>query len=308
MMNEQIFLCTFGSVFFGFLYLSVKIYLRKRAIQSFLKVYHQEQKKKNLDKIIEKVVFFRKLEMLIKDNRIKITIKQFLLVALGCAMVGAILGYVLSNFVLMAIVVAITASSAPYFYVLRKDAKRNREIASQFSLFLKQVASYQESGNNLRQSLEKVALITDGALGNLLEEIIGLINSGVSATEAIEYGVTKTTLIEFKMFFILVNIHSDMGGTMHHSLTNLRAIMEEKKSLRNEIDDLTQETKVSAYLTAVVPMVLYLAMRLASKEYVKQIENMPYGKYGIVASFVFIMLGVVAVKKISNVKVDKAYR
>ncbi len=234
--------------------------------------------------------------------------RRFIVVSLICGMILGIIGYIATTFPVLGILIGLGAAAIPYLRLVRKDKKRVKEIALQFAPMLKHLANYVRAGNNLRQAIEKTALVTEGRLGEELGEIVKGINAGETLNRAIEISYERVPLVEFKMFHIIINIHNDMGGNLANSIDNLAGVIEEKKVLRNEIDNLTQETKVSAYITAVVPTILYVAMRFSSPEYLKQLESLPFGKLGLLLSFVFIMLGVLVVNKMSDVKVDKAYR
>ena len=284
-MENLLLIITFMSTFLIFLYFYLKLQKRKRLMMSFFSFYANRQ-----------------------ESYVKHIINQFFLLSLICGMLGALIAYVATSYILMTIIIAICTCTIPYVQLANKEKKRVKEVASQFAPMLKHMSNYLHSGNNLRQSIEKTSLVTEGALGEILEEVVKKINGGETISKAVDQAYEYVPLVEFKMFHILVRIHNDMGGNLANSLENLANVINEKKILRSEIDSLTQETRASAYITAIIPTILYLAMRFTSPDYMNQLDALPFGKMGLVFSFGFIMLGVIAVKKMSNIKVDKAYR
>lgn len=302
-----VFVISFISCFCFFLYYYMKLRQKKHLRDRYFSFYshHKEEYFENLRK---KLHIINHIETLLKNTKSKMNLQQFFLVSLLCMIFGVTVGSFLMNDFLVGIIVGITVGVIPYIRLLNAERKRIREITIHFGPMLNHMANYLRAGNNLLQAIEKTALITEGALGEILEEVVRRIDAGESINRALDAVYENAPLVEFKMFHILINIHRDMGGDLAHSLENLADIIEEKKILRSEIDSLTQETRISAYITAIVPTVLYIGMRFASPEYMKQIEKLPFGKIGLALSFGFILVGVFVVKKMSDIKVDKAYR
>ena len=306
-MEKILLIITFMSTFLIFLYFYLKLQKKKRLMMSFFSFYSNRQKS-YVKHILNQLKLVKRINNITKNTKSKISINQFFLLSLICGILGALIAYVATNYILMTILISICTCTIPYIQLANKERKRVKEVATQFAPMLKHMSNYLRSGNNLRQAIEKTSLITEGALGEILEEIVKKINGGEPISKAIDQAYEYVPLVEFKMFHILVRIHNDMGGDLAHSLENLANVINEKKILRSEIDSLTQETRASAYITAIIPALLYLAMRFTSPDYMNQLDELPFGKMGLVFSFGFIMLGVIAVKKMSNIKVDKAYR
>lgn len=309
-LDLSIFITTFLCVMIFFSYFWVKLYRKKKLFARFLKVSlkPKEQKETLVQKIQRKFRILNRVSELILVLRLKITIAQFLVASIiGYVIATAFVSYIIS-YIFVAIFMGLFGACMPYFYLLNREYKRKKEINSQFAPMIRHLSNYLKAGNNFRQSIEKTALVTEGELGVSIEHIVKRINGGEPIHKAIEVTEKYIPIVEFKMFHILVSIHNDMGGDLAESLNNLADVIDKKKVLKDEIDNLTQETKVSAYITAVIPTLIFFALKLTSPDYLKQIEKLPFGNILLVASFFFIVLGVVVVKKMSAVKVDKSYK
>lgn len=299
-----VFLYCFLTTFMFFLFCYSKLKHKKRLKEEFF----TKTIKGSLVQVNEKSTLYKKAEKIIKRTRKKITVKQFFMLSGFCGLICGFIAYLATEFLGAVLLGIVGGSYIPYAYLQKIIDKKKREIANQFSPMLKHMSNYLRAGNNLRQAIEKTTLSTDGELGHLLEKIVKVLNGGGTLNSALELADKETELIEFKMFHILISIHNDMGGDLANSLDNLAGVIHEKKGLRVEIDEITRETKTSAYITAVVPTIMYMVLRGASPDYIQQLEKMPFGKIGLMFSFIFIILGVVIVRKTSDIKVDKAYR
>lgn len=300
-----ILIISFFSTFLIFLHNYVRLRHKKKLRDGF---YNLQKSQKTLAQILEeKLKFSKHIKQLINHSGFKINLTQILAISLLFAFAGGLIGFFMTEYWVMGIIMGTAASTIPFAFLLNKEKKRAREIAMEFAPMLKHMANYLRAGNNLRISIEKTAIVTEGALGEVLDEVVKSVNGGEPIIKAVNSVYDEVPLVEFKMFNILVSIHYDMGGDLAASLDNLANVIDEKKVLRNEINGITQETKASAYITAIIPTILFLAMRYISPDYIKQLDKLPYGKIGLVGSFCFIILGLFVVRKLSNIKVDKAY-
>lgn len=281
-------------------------YLRIRRKQSILNSFYENEK---IDKQEEahKQTLEEQVKILLEKNNIKINFNKFVLVSLLSGVGCAILGMLLSGYIPIGVALLIVGFWIPYGRLKSVNAKREREIAAEYSPMLKHLSNYLKAGNNLRQSLEKVEFMIEGPLQKVVSKIVRKIAGGMNINDAILEAYGEIPIIEFNMFIILVNIHNDMGGDLANSLDNLADVIYEKKLIRNEIDAITKETRTSAYMTAVLPIVLYSVMRAISPDYAEQIASIPMGNFLMFMCFVMVIIGAVLVKMISNVKVDKSY-
>jgi len=309
MINLELWIpiAAFIGTFSVFLYYYIKLRKKKIIQMKFYSSYLPKQKSK-IERLQEKYSFIRQIGVLLENTKSNMSMQKFIMISLICGLISGVISYFIFAYLIIAVLIGIISISIPYFRLTKKEKKRLKEITIQFAPMLKHMSNYLKAGNNLRQAIEKTALVTDGKLGEELEGIVKKINGGEGINKAIQSTCEKVPLVEVRMFHIIINIHNDMGGNLAKSLDNLANVIEDKKVLRNEIDSLTQETKASAYITAIVPTVMYIAMRFASPDYMKQLEKISWGRAGLIFSFIFILLGVYVVNKMSDVKVDKSYR
>lgn len=281
-------------------------YLRIRRKQSILNNFYENEK---IDKqeLPHKQTIEEQIKALLEKNNIKINFNKFVLASLLSGLVCAIIGELLSGYIPIAVALLVVGVFIPYIRLKSVNAKREKEIAAEFSPMLKHLSNYLKAGNNLRQSLEKVEFMIEGPLKKVVSKIVRKISGGMNINDAILEAYSEVPIIEFNMFIILVNIHNDMGGDLANSLDNLADVIYEKKLIRNEIDAITKETRTSAYMTAILPIILYSVMRAISPDYAEQIASIPMGNFLMFMCFVMVIIGAVLVKLISNVKVDKSY-
>lgn len=250
------------------------------------------------------------LEKFVKEAREAGTVilpLEYLVLCIVSAAAAAIAAFLATNYFPMLMLGAVCGFFVPHFYFKGKKEKRSKMLASQMSPFLKQMANYLRCGNSRLQAIEKLLPSLQEPLQGIMSEILAKINAGDSMVNAFEQVNPDVPLFEFKMFTILIRIHSEVGGNLADSLDNLSDTIDEKKKLREAVDMITSETRMSSYITAIIPTVIFLIFRMISPQYTEQLTGNEIGRIGLMISFIFIGLGVYLTRRISAVKVDSFY-
>ena len=234
-------------------------------------------------------------------------IELLVVMAVFAALTGAA-SYAAFRYIPMGIAGFFAGTVIPYFYFLRKKDKRRKIMTKQLSPALKQFENYLKAGCSKIQALERLAGNTPEPLGTVFGNILAKINTGVPLVKAFESECPGVPVYDFKLLTVVITIHSDIGGKLEESIHNLAKTMDAKEKLTLKIDSTTQETKVSSYITAIVPTMMFLIFRFFAPEYINQLTKYELGKFGLLASFILIAAGVVVVRKMSSVKIDEYYK
>lgn len=233
---------------------------------------------------------------------------EYFIISLLIGAVFAMLGFVLTNYIPSMLIAGIVGLFVPHMYFSNKKLSRARVLAAQMSPFLKQMANYLRSGNSKQQAIEKLLPSLQNPLSDIMSEVVAKINMGAPMVAVLKQVGGAIPLFEFRMFIILVEIHSEMGGNLADSLDTLSNTIDEKKKLRDMVERMTSETRTSAYVTAAMPVVMFIIFRFVSPEYTATLTETRGGKLGLLISFTLIGFGVFLTRKISDVKIDQFYR
>lgn len=250
------------------------------------------------------------LERFIKEAREAGTVIspiEYIIFCIISAAVAGIAAFMATNYFPMLLLGAACGFFVPHLYFRGKKEKRSKTLANQMSPFLQQMANYLRCGNSRLQAIEKLGPSLQEPLRGIMGDILARINAGDSMVSAFEQVNPDIPLFEFKMFTILIKVHSEVGGNLADSLDNLSNTIDEKKKLREAVDMITSETRISSYITAIIPTAIFLIFRLISPQYTEQLTGNEAGRIGLMVSFIFIGLGVYLTRRISAVKVDSFY-
>ena len=154
-------------------------YLRIKRKQNILNNFYENEK---IDKQEEthKQTLEEQVKILLEKNNIKINFNKFVVVSLLSGIGCAILGMLLSGYIPIGVALLIVGFWIPYGRLKSVNAKREREIAAEFSPMLKHLSNYLKAGNNLRQSLEKVEFMIEGPLQKVVSKIVRKIAGGMN--------------------------------------------------------------------------------------------------------------------------------
>jgi tight adherence protein B len=98
-------------------------------------------------------------------------------------------------------------------------------------------------------------------------------------------------------------IQRETGGNLVDILEKIAGLIRERFKLRNQIKALTAEGRLSGVILLAMPPIIFLVMLKINPSYTMLLINHPLGKMMSMTALTFQALGVLAIKKIVNIKV-----
>lgn len=300
-----IFLATFFSVICFFAFYYIKSSKEKEKLEKTFRNYGKPKDEELLEYLIANYKIFAKIDYLLKNSGTRMSHRDFFSITSILFLAGGVFGfYIYSNFFVF-LTVGILIGVIPYQYLVMLDEKRLRGIRNDFGEMIMKMSNLLIAGMNISLALGRVHEDLSDPLKSVVEEIARDVLSTGEIEKVLKDAYSRVPIFEFRMFYLLVSIHSDSGGKLAYSLQNLKDILDDKKALKNEVDELTKENKISSYLTAIVPVVLFLGMNLRSNHYMEQFTQMPNHNYILAISFIFIFVGLILVLKFAKIDIGE---
>lgn len=297
----------FTSIVTIFIYIVVRREEKSQWVHSFFQM-DKTLIRQRLQLLNKNITLLDRIVAVARAAGSKISSVELLMDMVICAAVAGAAAYLVSKYIPMGVAGFLGGATIPYFYFSKLKEKRRIIMTKQLSPALKQFENYLKAGSSKMQAIEKLAENTQEPLGEVFGNILAKINTGVPLVKAIESEAPNVPVYDFKLLTVIITIHSEIGGKLEDSINNLAKTMDAKEKLTKKIESTTQETKLSSYITAIVPTVLYLVLRFFAPEYGQQLTKYEAGKLGLLLSFILIATGVVVVRKMSAVKIDEYYK
>ena len=126
---------------------------------------------------------------------------------------------------------------------------------------------------------------------------------GLSADDAIDRFAQRVPLTEASFFAIVIAIQSRTGGSLSESLSNLSAVLRERKKMRGKVKALSAEAKASAGIIGALPVVVSLIIYMTSPDYMRLLFETLTGQLVIAGSVVWMLIGILVMRKMINFEI-----
>ena len=98
----------------------------------------------------------------------------------------------------------------------------------------------------------------------------------------------------------MVSIQQKAGGNLSEALGNLSRVLRERKRMKAKITAMSMEAKASASIIAALPITVMFLVYLTSPSYISLLWTEPLGRMMLAASAVWMVIGVLVMKKMIN--------
>ena len=105
------------------------------------------------------------------------------------------------------------------------------------------------------------------------------------------------------MFVLAIVIQRETGGNLSEILGNISTVIRERINFRQQLDVLTAESKLSAVVLTLLPVVMYFVVRASNPTYPDPLTQTDTGKLLLLYGFVSLSIGFVVLRKMSAIEV-----
>jgi len=225
--------------------------------------------------------------------------------------VGAILGLV-AGLILFSLTGEIVAGSAGAFagafglprwiLVYLKNKRINRfleELPNAMDVIVRGV----RAGLPLGDCFRVIAREAQEPLRTEFRAIMETMAMGVPLSESVLKLYERVPVTEANFFAIVISIQQKAGGNLAEALANLSKVLRDRKKMRNKATAMSMEAKASAGIIAALPFVVGLLTYLSSPRYIELLWTTTTGRIALTASGVWMMIGVLVMKKMISFKI-----
>ena len=123
---------------------------------------------------------------------------------------------------------------------------------------------------------------------------------GISIPEAVVKLYERVPVAETNFFAIVLGIQAKAGGNLSEALSNLSRVLRERKKMKGKIQAMSMEAKASASIIAALPFAVAIMTYVTSPAYIELLWLTGPGKVALVASAMWMAVGVTVMKKMIN--------
>ena len=152
----------------------------------------------------------------------------------------------------------------------------------------------------LGDCLKVIAAESAEPLRSEFRKIVEAQAMGLTISEAVERIVERVPISEASFFAIVINIQQKAGGNLAEALSNLSAVLRDRKKMRLKIKAVSSGAKTSAYIIGSMPFCVSGMVYYTSPAYMELLWTTQTGQLVMGACAIWMGIGTIVMKNMMN--------
>ena len=229
---------------------------------------------------------------------------EWLIIHVGTGIVAGLIMAFLSGFGVVQTLVGLALGLiAPYAFLTIKESRRKREFDQALPGTLQLLSGSLAAGYSLPQAVDSVVRESTGSMAVELNKALVEARLGVPVEDALEAVGQRMDSVDFAWVVMAIRIQREVGGNLAEVLATVAGTMRERERLRRQVQVLSAEGRLSAFILGALPVVFGLYLLLVRPEYIGKLVTSPLGVIMLVVGFVLMVVGAFWLRKVITVEV-----
>ncbi len=232
---------------------------------------------------------------------LKLQVAEFLLIVLGMAIGGVVLGWLIDR-ALFGILMGIIGAAAPFVLLNRRVNKRKRLLEDQLAEALSLIGNSLRSGYSFLQAMDVVAKESPPPISKEFEMVLRETRVNIPIEEALQNLVARANSEDLDLTVTAMLIQRQVGGNMAEVMDNIATTIRDRAKLAGEVQTLTATGRMSGWVVASVPAALVVVVSLINPDFMKPLWTHPIGWAALGIAAFMQLTGVFLISRIIKVK------
>ena len=242
-----------------------------------------------------------KLEARIIQAGLTLPPMAFMSIAVGFGLVAGFIFYILTDNTLMAAGVIITLClGAPNWFLDYLRKRRIEKFVQNFPPTLETIVRGVRAGLPLNDCFNVIASEAQEPVRGEFRNLIESMAIGLTLGEAAERLSERIPIPETTFFSIVLAIQEKTGGNLGETLSNLAAVLRDRKKLREKIKALSAEATISAAIIGSLPFLVIFAIYMTTPDYLTVLFTTNSGKLILGGGLLWMSIGIFIMKQMIN--------
>jgi len=263
---------------------------RRKQIAETLKELETVQKKKRVT-----------IEQRLGQAGLKWSKTQYLLASGAVAVVGFSVLLVVHGSVWASVGGAIVGMWGVPLWVLGfLSGRRTKKFLEEFPGAIDVVVRGVRAGLPVADCFRVVASEAPEPVRSEFRQVVEAQSMGLSVGEAAERMAERVPVAEVSFFTIVVTITQKTGGNLSDTLSNLSAVLRDRKKMRGKIQAMSTEAKTSAAIIGSLPFLVGTAVYFIQPSFIMVLFTTFVGKIIVAGCLLWMLTGIMVMRKMIN--------
>jgi tight adherence protein B len=255
-----------------------------------------------LDAMLRTLKLSARLEMLLEQTELEMTVAQLLAYMAGGAMLGLALAVLGSGGVMFIILPALFALM-PLFFVMFKRNQRTARLSQQLPDALEMMARSLRAGHALSSSFKMVATEMPTPVSIEFGRAFEAQELGMPFEKAVADMTRRAPdNQDLKIFALSVIVQKETGGNLVEIIEKIADTVRGREKFQGKLRGLTAEGRMSSYILGALPFLSVMFMMFANRGYLMPLFEEDVGHYILGYGIISWVLGFLWMRKMIKVK------
>lgn len=228
---------------------------------------------------------------------------RFLIITGAFVVVLFALAGLFSRSLVVGLVAGAIGGYIPFFFLAAKRSRRQRALAGQLPESLDFLSRILRAGHSLSTGLQMLGEELPHPLAGEFRRCYDQHSLGLSLEESLKEMAIRVESTDFAFFVTAVLIQRQTGGDLSEVLKNISGMIRQRIHLQQHVKAKTAEGRFSGYMLVAFPAVMFVLASMLSPDYSRVLLHTTSGHYLLGTAFGLQVLGLLAIRKITTIRV-----
>jgi tight adherence protein B len=232
-----------------------------------------------------------------------LSLERFLGIAVAAAVGGFLVLTAITGSLFLGLMAAVAGGVAPLLLLTRQCARRQRMMTEQLPEALDFLSRILRAGHSLSTGLQMISEELPQPLAGEFRRAYDQHSLGQNLEESLKDIARRVKSTDFAFFVTAVMIQRQTGGDLAEVLGNISGMIRQRMRLQQHVKAKTAEGRFTGYILTAFPGAVFLLCYWLNPEYCGMLLNDSTGLTLLGLAAGLSMIGLLAIKKITTVKV-----
>jgi tight adherence protein B len=258
---------------------------------------------RTLDRFLRHSGLARSLCLLIEQCGLEWTVGRMVFTTLVIICVGAVIGQWWIAPGLLGWAPGLALGAAPYVFLVQRRQRRFRRIAGQLPAVIDLMSSGLRAGQALPATVETVADEAEEPLRSEFRRAAAELSFGLPFREAMLNLRARVPVVDLQFLIAAILVQKETGGNLAQVLDKTAHVIRERVRVAGELRIRTAQGRFTGWVLCGLPFVLFVGMNLLHPGYGRVLFEDPTGQMMVKYAAIMMVIGVIAIRRIVDVKV-----
>jgi tight adherence protein B len=256
-----------------------------------------------LERALERLPFMESLSGFIEQAGHKVLAHRLAILAGGLAAAGGVAGWIFARHPVAVVVAAGVAGALPFIKISMDRTKRLQQFEEQLPEAIDMMKRALRAGHPFSGAIKLIGEEMQEPLAKEFQTTFADLNYGNDVRRAMLGLLQRVPSVPVMAFVTSVLVQKETGGNLAEILGQISDVIRGRFKLERKIKTMSAEGRMSTWVLALVPLVLFAVIWVTTPEYLPTLINDPLGQMLIVYGLVSGVIGIFWIRRIIRIDV-----